>query len=397
MPRKTGIVYEVRSEGKVLAQFESEAKAKKEMRRARKEGSEARVYSKWVPVKQVRVPKRPKGKAKTTKRKATETKRLDPETRINGWLTSQRLEPVPKDMTFQQLYEAIIVDLKTLEEAVGECSGRKSRLVDGIVEAMDHPAITRRFVEGILEDTMRRRRKDGLAERWIASMGWEVSAEAAEELSCYWQSLNEPFFLAAFRNGRPCDPEHRDSDLSVQPTASGLALCYREVADEKVYFVLKDIDWMELREDRLLIFGSLKDGSRAVRTFPLSRPESRTRRDDGCGIAMGWYRVGEGILVHIEASKTALKPEDAGRYDRYLECTAVYPYFDSFILQSGRVGVKDGTTVEDLMEENMESRICERIPVEDPRGLKDAFERRDMGYISKALRSYPRLDVFGVA
>ena len=275
MPKRTEIVYEVRSQGKVLAQFTSEAKAKSEMKRARKEGKEARVYSKWLPVRKVKEPKKQKKETKKEKpRKVVAVGRITPASHINSWLESKGLESVPRDLTFQELYEAVVVDLKTMEEAVGECYGRKSCLIDGIVQAMDHPAITQRFIENILEDTRTRRRRDEPTERWIDSMGWEVSAEAAEELSRYWQSLNEPFFLAAFSNGKPCNPEVRDSDLSVQPTDSGLALCYREVWEEKVYFVLKDIDWMELRDGRLLIFGNLRDGSGAVRGFPLMRADS---------------------------------------------------------------------------------------------------------------------------
>ena len=274
MAGKTEIVYEVRSGGRVLAQFTSEDRAKKEMKKVRKEGMEARVYSKWLPVRKVKEPKKHKEKTKEKPRKVVIVGKITPGSHINAWLGSKGLEPVPRDMTFQELYEAVVIDLRTMEEAVGECNGRKSCLIDGIVQAMDHPAITQRFIENIIDDTRKRRRRDGPAERWIDSMGWEVSAEAAEELAHYWQSLNEPFFLAAFRNGRPCDPELRDSDLSIQPTDSGLALCYREVWEEKVYFVLKDIDWIELRGSKLFIFGNLKDGSGAVRGFPLERADA---------------------------------------------------------------------------------------------------------------------------
>ena len=272
MPRNTDMIYEVRSDGRVLAQFSSERKAKAEMKRLRKDGLDVRVYSRWIPVKAVKVLRRSMKKSKP--RRTVTKDRAAPDTWINFWLESRGHRPVERDMTFQQLYESIVVDLMTMEEAVGECNGRKSRLIDGIVQAMDHPAITQRFIENILEDTRKRRRRDEPAERWIDSMGWEVSAEAAEELAHYWQSLNEPFFLAAFRNGRPCDPELRDSDLSIQPTGSGLALCYREVWEEKVYFVLKDIDWIELRGSKLFIFGNLKDGSGAVRGFLLERSDA---------------------------------------------------------------------------------------------------------------------------
>ena len=74
------------------------------------------------------------------------------------------------------------------------------------------------------------------------------------QINGWVQSLNKPFFLVAFRNGGPCDPDLRDSDLSIHPADYGLKLCYRVVWVEKVYFVLKDVDWMELRDDRLPIF-----------------------------------------------------------------------------------------------------------------------------------------------
>ena len=47
--RDTVIVYEVRVEGAVLASFSDEDKAKREMKKLRREGHQARVYSKWVP------------------------------------------------------------------------------------------------------------------------------------------------------------------------------------------------------------------------------------------------------------------------------------------------------------------------------------------------------------
>ena len=47
--RDTVIVYEVRVEGRVLASFSDEDKAKREMKKLRREGQQARVYSKWIP------------------------------------------------------------------------------------------------------------------------------------------------------------------------------------------------------------------------------------------------------------------------------------------------------------------------------------------------------------
>lgn len=47
--KDTVIVYEVRVAGNVLASFSDEDKAKREMKKLRREGHQARVYSKWIP------------------------------------------------------------------------------------------------------------------------------------------------------------------------------------------------------------------------------------------------------------------------------------------------------------------------------------------------------------
>lgn len=279
------MVYEVRSDGQVLAQFSSEAKAKREMKRLRSEHPGVRVYSRWIKVPKAdkkapaRNPKKNPSNQKTrSKEPITKAK---PYTWINDYLDSKGLKLVRNDMTFQDLYTAIVVDLRTMEGTVGECNGRKAALLRGIEEAMDHPAITVRYLEGILKDTEMRHARPGPSELWIGPMGWDVSRDAAEELTKCWRTLQCPFFLAAFRNGVPCDPEERDSDLSVQPTDSGLALCYREVEDGKVYLVLKDIDRAEIKGDRLEIIGRLRDGSWTTRSFGFieSTERASTGRD----------------------------------------------------------------------------------------------------------------------
>ena len=98
------LVYEVRSGGRVLSQFSSESKARKEMKSLRKQGLSVRIYSKWV----------------GSDKKASPKRSCDPDTSINVYLKSKGYEPVELDMTFQKLYEAIIVDHKLMEEAVGD-------------------------------------------------------------------------------------------------------------------------------------------------------------------------------------------------------------------------------------------------------------------------------------
>ena len=103
MAGKTEIVYEVRCGGRVLAQFASESKAKSEMRRARKEGREARVYSKWLPVRKVKVPKKQKKETRNEKpRTVVAEGRITPNTHINAWLGSKGLEAVDRNLTFQE-------------------------------------------------------------------------------------------------------------------------------------------------------------------------------------------------------------------------------------------------------------------------------------------------------
>ena len=393
MPKETEIIYEVRSGGRVLAQFTTERRAKREMKRLRKEGMDVRVYSKWASVKAVKESKEPKKKSVRPRRASSKT-RTGPQTRVNAWLESKGYKSVERDMTFQELYESVVVDLMTMEEAVGECSGRKKALIEGIVEAMDHPSITVRYIEGILEDTRKRRKAPAPSERWIDPMGWEVSQEAAIELQRCWQSLSEPFFLAAFRNGKPCKLEFRDSDLSVQPTGSGLALCYRELDGEKVYFVLKNIDWVEVRDDRVEIFGSLKDGSGAVRTFRFQKAERDSPRMNAPDFKEGWYLINRGFLVFVQASGEPLEKELRKDYDRYIDYSVVYPQFDAYTMTGGLIPYNDRIGISKFLKEEFEASDIDFIDVEGPWELRDAFENNDIRYLAKAVSRYPKLGVF---
>ncbi|AGI47860.1 hypothetical protein TALC_00865 [Thermoplasmatales archaeon BRNA1] len=68
--RDTVIVYEVRVAGNVLASFSDEDKAKREMKKLRREGQQARVYTKWIPVAE-----RPQENKTQTKKKETKPKK----------------------------------------------------------------------------------------------------------------------------------------------------------------------------------------------------------------------------------------------------------------------------------------------------------------------------------
>ncbi len=76
--RETTIVYEVRVAGAVLASFSDEKKAKREMKKLRKEGHEARIYTRWIPVSEKLKEKNSQTKKRETKPKpkpAQKTKR----------------------------------------------------------------------------------------------------------------------------------------------------------------------------------------------------------------------------------------------------------------------------------------------------------------------------------
>ncbi len=390
------MIYEVRYDGNVLAQFSSESKAKKELKRQRERYPSARIYSRWIEASKIKENKRPRfGRKRSPNREARGVGaigKVRPYTKVNAYLSTKGLALVERDMTFQDLYTAIVIDLRTMEGTLGECRGRKAALLKGIEEAMDHPCITVRYLEGILKDTEKRHSRPEPAERWIDSMGWEVSAEAAEEFTRYWKSLNEPFFLGAFRNGRPCDPGIRDSDLSVQPTESGLSLCYREIEDEKVYFVLKDIDWVEIKGGKLEIFGRLKDGSQAVRSFGLD--VSAVHKPTAIkGFREGWYRVNKGFLVFIQRSSERLEEEYKGEYDGYIDYSAVYPQFSGYAMEGGLIAHRTGQSEEEFLKENFDARDSEYIETADPLLIREAFDRNDATALGRIMSRYPELAV----
>ena len=379
------IVYEVRSDGRVMASFPDESKAKREMRRLRKDGCNAKVYSKWIPQTKGAERKPKKEKRKAEPKPIT---KCTTGTKVNDWLIWKGLEPVEHDMTFQELYSSVIVDLRLPEEVLGECSGRKAELIRGMAEAMDHPAITVRYIESVIKQTEKRRRISEPSELWLRAMDWEVHPAAADELSRYWRTLNEPFFLGVYRSGRPCNPEMRDSDLSVQPTEHGLALCYRDIPDRKVYLVLKDIDWVGMNDRYLEIFGKDRDGKGMMVQLILSKPTNRLVHTE---IRDGWYLLDRAVLLCLRISDRRLREEDVGRYDYYLDYMQVYPTFGGrYGKTTGTVGFKEGTELNEFLAQRFSAREVEYLPIEDPWGLTEAFNRNDGRYLEGFFRRYPQ-------
>ena len=86
--RETTIVYEVRVQGTVLASFSDENKAKREMKKLRREGHEARVYTRWIPVSERPQENKTQTKKRETKPKANPGPKAQPKSRQDfreGW------------------------------------------------------------------------------------------------------------------------------------------------------------------------------------------------------------------------------------------------------------------------------------------------------------------------
>lgn len=396
-------VFEIRSNGSVLAQFSSQNKAVREMRRLRKEGKDVRVYSKWVEKGPVTPKLKPFAKKSPPRIKKKESPhrrtkgvgvvgKVRPYTPINQYLSKKGMRPIDRDITFQELYTGIIVDLRTMEEVLGECKGRKAEIIRGLVEAMDHPSITVRYVESILAETDKRRKsmKNEPSERWIDSMGWPVQREAAEEFARYWGSITEPFFLAAYRNGVPCDPDVRDSDLSVQPTDTGLALCYREVEDRKVYIVLKSIDWVQIGNGHLEVFGRLRDGSNGRRSFPIAE-EQRMPVSKNSGIKEGWYLIDSSYLTYLQPRPRSRKDDFEVDFDYCIDFLTVYPGFGQYQCRDGTFAIRNDMSLNDFFSMFYKAKRVEYVPIDDPGALRDAFKRSDLDYIGLMESRYPKL------
>ena len=264
------MVYEIRVDKNVLGCFTSEPVARKEVRRLKKDGLNAHIYTRFVKENDdIFKPKKPgrprirKDKPRKTSTKKGTSKKCIPDTYVNDWLMSKGLGPLDCSITFRELYVSAIVDLIPLERIIGMHRGKRAEIIRGLVEAMDSPAITYRFVENTLKETDKKLEADD--RDWIVPFDWEVDRKAADDLERYWRTLFEPRFLGGYRNGVFCRPDERDSDLSVQPDGFGLSLCYRIIADRKVFTVLREIRDIRCTSDSVEITG--KDSKGKQRTY----------------------------------------------------------------------------------------------------------------------------------
>lgn len=397
------MVYELRVDGKMMGQFSSKSKALAE----KKKYVRANIVTTWVDV-----PDQPKEKKKPTAKKETPKKEKPAKPRkeakksifkkekkpvakkksvetvpelkptedmpVNTWLRYRNLEPVERDLTFHQIYVAIVVDSYTLEDALGDCKGRKAEILRALEEAMDHPVITVRYLEDRLEEN----KKNRVKEVWTSPSGWwTVSSGVAQDFKKYWSSINEPYFLAAYSNRAQCDPNIRDSDLSVQPFKDGLAVCYRDLRDDKVYLVSKKIEWVDLGVNYLEIHGKDKN----------NRPMKLTLNyDDVPGAAKnrkklieaGWYKVDDEYYVHLRQMK---KGAPAGFVS--METVAAYPGFNKTEFQK-RVAYFDLTwNIMDFMQDKFSASSLEYI--ECPDSVKN-----DIYAMPEVLEKYQRRRIY---
>lgn len=378
MAGRKHLVYEVRSEGRVLSQFSSESKARKEMKSLRKQGLSVRIYSKWV----------------GSKKKASPKRSCDLDTSINVYLKSKGYEPVERDMTFQKLYESIVVDLKLMEEAVGDCRGRKTALVKGLVEAFNTAPITERYVNSILEETARKRKaQSATTGLWLRVLpDLPVTEEVAIDLQRCWNSIDDPFFLGAYRNGVPCDPDSRDSDLSVQPSEDGLRLCYREIPTRRIFTVLSPIEYVTVADDVLVLSGRDRDGSRLAVPLTIVDAEKKPTREHP-PFREGWYLVEDGFLLFVWNSMKVLSERHARSYDRYAECTAVYPGFRGCTVKNSILPYSDRAGFGQFLKENFRSERSGFIDMDDSIGLRRALIESDWGDVRRYAARYPQLAI----
>lgn len=365
------LVYEVRSEGRVLAQFSSQYKAKREMRRLRKDGLGVRVYSKWVDSDPGRRPK---------------VRRCDQDTSINVYLKSKHKALVEHDMTFRELYDTIIAQERTMEEVLGDCSGREDLLIKGIVEAMDSPAVTERHIRSVLGRSARR----GLWTNVLPDL--KVSMDVAVDLQRCFGTIDDPFFLGAYRNGIQCDPDSRDSDLSVQPSDEGPRLCYRDLSARRVYTVLCPIESVMLQGDFLMISGIAQNGTRMAVSLDIADAEKRYTRFES-PFGQGWYLVGGSMLLFVWNTTGRLNDSHIRDYDRYVEYTAVYPGFDAYAVRSGTLPYNDGRGFDGFLEDRFRMKGYEYIDIPEPIELRRALIDKDMTMVRRYFAEYPQLAI----
>ena len=70
-----------------------------------------------------------------------------PDTRINTWLAVRGYQPVEFDATIHDCYIALL-HFNRLETVLGDVSGRRTAILEAIVEAEDSPGITMRTLQG---------------------------------------------------------------------------------------------------------------------------------------------------------------------------------------------------------------------------------------------------------
>ena len=70
-----------------------------------------------------------------------------PDTRINTWLTAHGYQPVEFDATIHDCYLTLLY-FNRLETVLGDISGRRTAILQAIVEAEDAPGVTMRTLQG---------------------------------------------------------------------------------------------------------------------------------------------------------------------------------------------------------------------------------------------------------
>ena len=73
--------------------------------------------------------------------------KITPDSKINEYLRYRGYKPVEKDVRIHELYLCIL-HFNTIETICGDCKGRRGAIINAIVEAEDHPAITFSRVSG---------------------------------------------------------------------------------------------------------------------------------------------------------------------------------------------------------------------------------------------------------
>ena len=158
-----------------------------------------------------------------------------------------------------------------------------------------------------------------------------------------------------------------------------------------MYFVLKDISDISISYEGLRITGRMPDDSLKTYVFPVDKSKRR-RKEEPPPFPTGWYLIGDTLLAYLSPSEREL--EDVYRaYDRYVEYTAVYSTFEGFALEEGYVQYRDGTPIGQLIEDVFQTETFRPLGIEDPAGLRRAFRKKDMRYLSSVAERHPELRI----